>query len=81
MGRRRTLLLIASILVAASGVGLIALYVRGADQCWRAGECRSHFLLGPSSTSIQPFTQPSGHPLVTPETKATFMGGGEDDGW
>jgi hypothetical protein len=32
MGRSRTLLLVASVLLAAVGVGLIALYVRGADQ-------------------------------------------------
>ena len=32
MGRRRSLLLVASILIAAIGVSLVALYVRGADQ-------------------------------------------------
>lgn len=61
---RRTLLLVASILVAALGVALIALYVRGADQrATKAASAR----YGPPPT-VEPLpaspTPSAGHPDV-----------------
>lgn len=61
---RRTLLLVASILVAALGVALIALYVRGADQrATKAASAR----YGPPPTVAPPPASPTpsaGHPDV-----------------
>jgi hypothetical protein len=57
---RRTLLLVVSVLVAAVGVGLIALYVRGADR--RAGE-RAERIYGslPETTPTPKATLPAHH--------------------
>jgi len=61
---RRTLLLVASVLIAAVGVGLIALYVKGADQrATKAASAR----YGPPPT-VEPLpaspTPSAGHPDV-----------------
>jgi pilus assembly protein CpaB len=54
---RRTLLLIASILVAALGTALIWLYVQGADSRAQAGEARVKLMV--AATEVRPGT-PSG---------------------
>lgn len=61
---RRTLLLVASILVAALGVALIALYVRGADQ--RATKAASARYGPPPTVAPLPAspTPSAGHPDV-----------------
>lgn len=61
---RRTLLLVASVLVAALGVGLIALYVKGADQ--RATRAASQRYGPPPTPAPLPAspTPSAGHPDV-----------------
>lgn len=81
---RRTLLLIASILVAALGTALIWLYVQGADSRAQAGEAQVQVLVsadtvqaGEPASSVQPrlrkfpqsFVQAFGSELITDPTK------------
>jgi|SRR3954447_9294306 pilus assembly protein CpaB len=73
---RRTLLLIASILVAALGTALIWLYVQGADNRAAAGTTQVQVLVATNTVKAgQPATQVKPEQRLMPQTLVNSLGG------
>jgi len=73
---RRTLLLIASILVAALGTALIWLYVQGADNRAASGTAQVQVLVAASSVKAgQPASQAQPQQRLMPQTLVSGLGG------
>ena len=73
---RRTLLLIASILVAALGTALIWLYVQGADKRAAAGTAQVQVLVAANTVRAgQPASQVQPQQRLLPQTIVDGLGG------